>query len=227
MTERAIPVLAVDGPGGSGKGTVCRAIAAATGWHLLDSGAIYRALAVAAGRRGLDSDDVEALAEVARGLDVAFEPAADGDVVVRVDGADVTAELRSETVGDAASRIAAVPKARDALLARQRGFRQAPGLVADGRDMGTVVFPDATLKVFLTASAEERARRRHKQLKEQGVDVNLADLLDEIAVRDERDRTRVVAPLVPAEDAHQVDTTGLPVEAVVEKVLGLLREQLS
>nr|WP_216110744.1 (d)CMP kinase [Aquisalimonas asiatica] len=221
------PVLAVDGPGGSGKGTVCRAVTEAMGWHLLDSGAIYRALAVAAGRRGLDVSDTAALVDLAHGLDVVFEPQPDGTIRVLVDGDDVSVQLRSEQTGDLASRVAAVPAARDALLARQRAFRKPPGLVADGRDMGTVVFPDATLKIFLTASAEERALRRHNQLKEQGVDVSLADLLDEIAVRDERDRNRAVAPLVPAADAEELDTTGLSVDAVVERVLKLLQKQLS
>ena len=227
MTNATIPVLAVDGPGGSGKGTVCRAVTEAMGWHLLDSGAIYRALAVAARSRGVDAAEPDRLAAVARELDVVFEPMSDGDVRVLVDGEDVAQDLRSETTGDLASRVAAVPAARDALLQRQRDFRKAPGLVADGRDMGTVVFPDATVKVFLTASAEERALRRHKQLKDQGVDVSLASLLDEIAVRDERDRNREVAPLVPAADAEELDTTGVAVEEVVERVLKLLRNKLS
>lgn len=227
MNPEDAPVLAVDGPGGSGKGTVCRAVTEAMGWHLLDSGAIYRALAVAAGIRGLDASETGALVDLAHGLDVVFEPEPDGAIRVLVDGEDVSVQLRSEQTGDLASRVAAVPEAREALLARQRAFRKPPGLVADGRDMGTVVFPDATLKIFLTASAEERARRRYNQLKEQGVDVSLADLLDEIAVRDERDRNRAVAPLRPAADAEELDTTGLSVDAVVERVLKLLQKQLS
>lgn len=227
MTDWAAPVLAVDGPGGSGKGTVCRALADAIGWHLLDSGAIYRALAVAAENRGLDVDDPCALADLAYRLDVVFEPAPNRDSRVFVDGADVSMRLRSETAGDLASRVAALPEAREALLERQRAFRKAPGLVADGRDMGTVVFPDATLKVFLTATPAERAQRRHNQLKEQGVDVSLAHLLDEIAVRDERDRNRAIAPLKPATDAELVDTTGLSVDEVVERLLNLLQKRLS
>lgn len=222
-----VPVLAVDGPGGSGKGTVCQALTRMLGWHLLDSGAIYRALAVAAARRGITPDAEPDLVALARALDVAFEPApGDGGVRVRVDGEDVSGEVRSETTGDLASRVAAVSPAREALLARQRSFRVAPGLVADGRDMGTVVFPDATLKVFLTASTEERARRRHKQLKEQGGGGSLADLVEEIAARDERDRTRETAPLIPATDAVRVDSTGRSVQDVVDEVHTLLRERL-
>ncbi len=219
------PVVAVDGPGGSGKGTVCRALQRRLGWHLLDSGAIYRALAVAAQRRGLDAGRVGDLVGLAHDLDVAFEAVPDSEPVVRVDGEDVSAELRTETTGNLASRLAAIPEIRAALMERQRRFRRLPGLVADGRDMGTVVFPDAGLKIFLTASAEERARRRHKQLKEQGVGGNLSTLLREINERDARDASRAVAPLIPAEDAVVIDTTDLTIDAVVERVMTLLRRK--
>ncbi|MCC5810321.1 MAG: (d)CMP kinase [Ectothiorhodospiraceae bacterium] len=225
--SRDAPVVAVDGPGGSGKGTVCRALQRATGWHLLDSGAIYRALAFAARRRGVDPQRGDGIVQLARDLDVSFEPDSDGQIRVTVDGDDVTLELREERTGNLASQVAVIPAVREALLDRQRAFRAAPGLVADGRDMGTVVFPDAELKVFLTASAEERALRRHKQLKEQGVDGNLADLLREINERDERDSTRATAPLKPASDAEVIDTTGLTVEQVVGKVMTLLENRLS
>ncbi len=224
MGDSSVPVLAVDGPGGSGKGTVCRLLARELGWHLLDSGAIYRATAIAAARRGIDAGDGAALTPVAAALDLVFDAQADpeSDVIVRLDGVDVTAELRQETTGEQASRLAAIPEVRAALLQRQRDFRQEPGLVADGRDMGTVVFPDAALKVFLTASAEERARRRHKQLKEQGVSGSLTALLEEITARDARDQGRAVAPLVPAQDAVVIDTTGLTVNQVLERLRELL-----
>ncbi|PWG63469.1 (d)CMP kinase [Spiribacter halobius] len=220
------PVLTLDGPGGAGKGTVARAVARELGWHLLDSGAIYRLLALAAERAGVDVDDVPGLLRVARGMRLEFRPRADGGTEVRLDGEEVSTEIRSEACGERASRLAVLPAVREALLARQRDFREPPGLVADGRDMGTVVFPDAEVKVFLTASAEERARRRHKQLKEQGLGGNLTDLLREITARDERDANREVAPLVPAGDAVTIDTTGVPVESVVAQVMSRVRERL-
>ena len=220
-----IPVIAIDGPSGSGKGTVCRRVAQALGWHLLDSGALYRLVALAGERAGLQANDEAGHAALAGTLDIRFEVGATGDERVLLAGEDVTRELRSEKTGNAASRVAAWPAVRKALFQRQRQFMQAPGLVADGRDMGSVVFQDAGLKIFLTASAEERARRRHNQLKEKGLGVNLAALSAEIAERDRRDATRKVAPLVACEDAVVVDSTSMQIEAVVEKVLELARDR--
>ncbi len=214
----SVPVITLDGPSGSGKGTVGRALAERLGWHFLDSGALYRVLGLAALRRGVSLDDEAALARLAEGLEVEF---AGGRVLLA--GEDVSGAIRSEEAGAAASKVAALPGVRQALLARQRAFRRPPGLVADGRDMGTVVFPDAPLKVFLDASAEERARRRHAQLKAQGVDVNLEQILTDIRARDRRDRERPVAPLRPAEDAVVIDTTELAPEAVIERILELAK----
>jgi cytidylate kinase len=220
-----VPVLAIDGPSGSGKGTISRIVAERLGWHLLDSGALYRLVAVAGIDRGLDPGDTAGHAGVARAMDVSFGVDPEGGELVRLGGRDVTSRIRLEEAGQGASRVAAWPGVREALLERQRRFAQAPGLVADGRDMGTVVFPDAPLKVFLTASADERAARRHKQLKDKGSAVSLAALSREIAERDLRDSTRAVAPLRPAEDALILDSTGLSVAAVVERVLDLGRER--
>lgn len=217
-----VPVLTIDGPSGSGKGTVSRLVARRLGWHYLDSGALYRAVGLAAGWAGLDLSDPSALVRCAFDTEVRFEDGAGEEPRVIVNGADVTDELRTETAGAAASAIAAIPEVRAALRDRQRAFRRPPGLVADGRDMGTVIFPDAPCKVFLTASAEERAQRRYKQLKEKGVSVTLDSLLREILARDARDASRTVAPLRPAPDAICIDTTGLAVEAVVERVLALV-----
>jgi CMP/dCMP kinase len=217
----AAPVVTIDGPSGSGKGTVGRLLAQRLGWHYLDSGVLYRLVALTALRRNVDLRDAAGLAAVAASLDVRFTPAAAGDRIY-LEGSDVSVELRTERAGDAASKVAAVPEVRTALLTRQREFAVAPGLVTDGRDMGTVVFPDALLKVVLTASAEARAMRRHKQLKEKGIDVSLPDLSWDIAQRDARDANRTVAPFKPAPDAQVIDSTSLAPEEVVAHILNWL-----
>ena len=222
--EKIIPVLTIDGPSGSGKGTISRKVADALGWHLLDSGALYRAVGYAASMAGLDLSDADAVTRCARDARISFRDSGDGgETRVIVNGHDATEEIRTETCGAAASAIAAFPGVRAALFDKQRSFRRAPGLVADGRDMGTVIFPDAGHKVFLTASAEERAKRRYKQLKEKGLGVTLAPLLREIQARDVRDAERTVAPLKPAADAVLIDSTGTPIESVVATVLGLVK----
>ena len=211
----AVPVLTIDGPSGSGKGTISALVAERLGWRLLDSGALYRAVGYAAGMAGLDLSDVEAVTRCAQGTKIHFRAASDGgETRVIVNGHDATDELRTETAG---------APVREALVALQLGFRKAPGLVADGRDMGTVIFPDAAYKVFLTASAAERAKRRYKQLKEKGLSVTLAGLQREIEARDSRDASRAVAPLRPAEDAVLVDTTGMGIDEVVAKVLAVVQ----
>ena len=214
---RAAPIVTIDGPSGSGKGTITRALAARLRWHLLDSGALYRLVALAAARRGNPEDPAE-LARLARAMDVSFGSAAMAEQVV-LDGEDVTEALRTEGIGAAASQVAAVPAVREALLQRQRDFARPPGLVADGRDMGTVVFPAADVKVFLTAAADERAMRRHKQLKGKGIDVSLRDLSWDIAQRDARDASRSIAPLRPAPDARTIDSTDLTPEEVIARIL--------
>ncbi len=214
------PVITIDGPSGSGKGTVAGILAKRLGWNLLDSGALYRLLAFAAGTHGVALDNEALLEKLAAHLDVQFVGATDGKPArIILEGDDVTHAIRSEAVAAGASKVAALPAVRDALLQRQRAFQELPGLVADGRDMGTVVFPDAPLKVFLTASAEERARRRYLQLKAKGDDVSLSGLLDEIRARDERDTQRAIAPLKPAADAIQLDSTELSIEQVLERIM--------
>jgi cytidylate kinase len=214
-----VPVVAIDGPSGSGKGTIARRVAESLGWHLLDSGALYRLVGLDAARKSIPFDDEKALAEIASYLDVRFASDPTGDEQIILCGEDVTAAVRTEDAGTGASAVAGFQAVRDALLGRQRAFRQAPGLVADGRDMGTLVFADAALKVFLTASPEERAIRRHKQLNDKGIDVSLAAVSRDIADRDRRDSERSVAPLRPAEDARIVDSSGQSIEAVTTIVL--------
>ena len=214
------PVITIDGPSGSGKGTIAKQVAAALGWGILDSGALYRLTALSAVKQGVDLDDVEGVAKVAENLDVEFKPGQeDQPVSVILMGEDVTQEIRTESCGDKASQIAPHKAVRQALLQRQRIFRQPPGLVADGRDMGTVVFPDAPCKIYLTASAEVRAQRRYEQLMQQGQSVKIAHLLSEIKARDDRDMNRDNAPLRPADDAVTLDTSGLPIEEVLREVL--------
>jgi cytidylate kinase len=212
------PVIAVDGPTASGKGTIAQRVAQALGFHYLDSGALYRLVALRALETGVDPDDAAHLAELAQALQPQFEGGR-----IRLDGRDLTDEIRAEAVGRFASRVAVHPQVRTALLKAQRSFRRPPGLVADGRDMGTVVFPDARLKVFLTASVEERAARRHKQLVEKGISVNIRDLAQDLQARDERDSSRSAAPLRPAQDARLLDSSGLSIEQVVDRVLGWYR----
>ena len=225
MPTQQFPVIAIDGPSGAGKGTVCQLLAEKLGWHLLDSGAIYRVLATAALRQQIDLDDVDALVAQASRLNVMFKSTPLG-VSVILDGEEVSSQLRTEQMGNAASKIAAYPPVREALLQRQRAFRVAPGLIADGRDMGTVVFPDAEVKIFLDASAEERANRRLKQLQGKGFDVKFEHLLLEIKERDERDRNRPVAPLRPAEDALVVDSTTMDIQAVMQSILAQVEKKI-
>lgn len=225
--QESVPVITIDGPSGAGKGTAARLVAEQLGWQLLDSGAIYRVLAVAIQHHGLTVDEEEPLIPIAAHLDVQFTISNDGNGRVILEGEDVSSTIRTETVGALASKVAAFPRIREALLRRQRAFRVLPGLVADGRDMGTVVFKDAPVKVFLTASAEERAQRRFNELKNKGFDVRIGRLLEDIQLRDERDQNREVSPLVAAKDALVIDSTELSVEEVVTRILSFANEKLN
>ena len=224
MGAARAPVIAIDGPVSSGKGTIARRVAAALGWHLLDSGALYRLLGLHARSLGVSLDDANALIPLAKDLPCRFIEAA-GELRIELSGEDVSDYLRTEEVGELASRVAVHPPVRQALFARQRAFAQAPGLVADGRDMGTVVFTDAPLKIYLTASPEERARRRYNQLKEKGFDANLAALVEDIRNRDARDMNRDVAPLKPADDALVIDSTHMTIDDVQHRILDEARRR--
>jgi cytidylate kinase len=227
MGDPRIPVLAIDGPSGSGKGTVARALAATLGWHLLDSGALYRLVGLAGERAGLAADDEAGHAALAATLPVTFGQTAAGEERILLAGEEVTALIRAETAGRRASEVAAFPAVRRALVDRQHAFRKPPGLVADGRDMGTVIFPDAGLKVFLTASAAARAKRRYQQLQAAGILTDLAVLTEEIAARDTRDANRAVSPLIPAPDSVQIDSTALSAQDVINEVLALVKARSS
>ena len=218
------PVVTVDGPSGAGKGTLSSLLAKKLGWHFLDSGAIYRVLAVAALHHDLPCDDEECVVPLATGLDVSFETNGDSTRII-LEGEDVTDDIRTEEVGAVASKVAALPRVREALLRRQRAFQQDPGLVADGRDMGTVVFPSARLKIFLTASSEVRAKRRHIELQNRGQEVNMRDLIEDIEERDLRDRTRTLSPLIPAEDSVVIDSSTMSLDEVLSFTKKLAKKE--
>ena len=225
MTNNSSPVITLDGPSGAGKGTIAQQVASELGFHILDSGSLYRLTALASQSDGIDLADELAIATVAAELDVVFKPTEKG-LQILLRGDDASEAIREEKIGMRASKVAAITAVRDALLQRQRDFSELPGLVADGRDMGTTVFPDAVLKIFMTASAEERAERRVKQLKEKGINANIAALVADLKARDEQDANRAVSPLKPAEDAIFLDTTSMSIQQVTQKVLDLAKQRL-
>lgn len=226
LNHHKIPIITIDGPSGTGKGTLCHMLAHYLGWHFLDSGALYRVLAYAAVKRAIELSDIDRLVLLAQSLDLSFEVDSTQHSVVMLDGENVSSDIRMEKIGQIASKVAAIPDVRQALLARQRAFAVKPGLVTDGRDMGTVVFPDAILKIYLDASKEERAARRYLQLKQSGNDVSLARVVDELVKRDVRDTERTHSPLKPADNAVLIDTTGLTIEQVFSSVLQLTDKTL-
>lgn len=230
MKKTTASVICLDGPGGVGKGTICLAVAERLGWHILDSGSLYRITALqlsrSTSRFNVNSLKESDLIDLINNLSINYTQK-DGELVILLAGEDITQLIRNEEIGAKASQVAAIPVVREALLARQKDFLQAPGLVADGRDMGTVVFPDSVLKIYLTASPEERAKRRYKQLKDKGIDVNLASLVEELNLRDERDMNRKTAPLKPASDAIVIDTTPLNIKQVTIKVMSLVDQRIS
>ena len=222
------PVIAVDGPVGSGKGAITHLLASALGFHVLDSGALYRLIGLAARKHQVDFDDEPALVALAQGLDIEFRPTNNPDepLAIFLEGEEVSRAIRTDEAGTDASKVAPLPRVRDAIKSLQRSFKKAPGLVADGRDMGTIVFTDAVVKIYLTASAEARAERRYKQLIDKDISVSLHDLFVSIQARDERDMNREVAPLKPADDAVVIDSTGMSIEQVLDKVLAIVTERL-